>query len=671
MKYLTSLWNSTLIRHFTGQTFWIAVLYTVISLVALPLSLWVASSNMGNVENMTDFENTNIVQTLMQVNLVLGIIFAVTLAMFTMNFKNSESISDFIHSLPVGRGSILSAVYIVGILLMTLPVIFISIILMFERYILVFDLSFGEIFFWMIYTVIIMIITYIFAVFTGFFTNKLFIHLQLIVILFFLPLAMWTAMVSTASMIYDGVAVYSSMRGDDLLSPVINNTFPIFAVSQNFDDFSLVKSVVWAVVGIVIMAISYFIYMKRRNEYVNSNFTYSSVRYVLSVIITILGMLILGSVLGYVLSGNDVVKVISFVLGWLGSYIIVEMLFQSTVKIDIKLKTMIISAISAVIFMGVFYAGWNSYTSYVPEAEDVDSVMVYSSDAGSSYTNFEKQEIMNDDYLTNDDREFINDTVEAHQFAVVRSIEEEMTGYHRTFEVAYKMNDGSMVYRSFNHYPDSDEALQALGQLDSVQNLRTTDLILNIEEHEWMTNIMLSSFAGDTVYINGEDDMNRFTNDYKSTYQNSADGSLELINLASGNLFNMEIEYHHTGNQREYIYGQGNLYNPAVIEEISEEMALSEFLALYEAEEVYEYEIINSDVFYEDFKNSSMEVFNNKYDLKLLEPDEKEDIEEEINAGNLSADSGRVIIFRSPYHNPDENSNEFSAEYTHFIIGIE
>ena len=56
MKYLTSLWNSTLIRHFTGQTFWIAVLYTVISLVALPLSLWVASSNMGNMENMTDFE---------------------------------------------------------------------------------------------------------------------------------------------------------------------------------------------------------------------------------------------------------------------------------------------------------------------------------------------------------------------------------------------------------------------------------------------------------------------------------------------------------------------------------------------------------------------------------------------------------------------------------------
>lgn len=182
---------------------------------------------------------------------------------------------------------------------------------------------------------------------------------------------------------------------------------------------------------------------------------------------------------------------------------------------------------------------------------------------------------------------------------------------------------------------------------------------------------MLSSFAGDTVYINGEDDMNRFTNDYKSTYQNSADGSLELINLASGNLFNMEIEYHHTGNQREYIYGQGNLYNPAVIEEISEEMALSEFLALYEAEEVYEYEIINSYVFYEDFKNSSMEVFNNKYDLKLLEPEERENLEEEIDSGNLSTESGRVIIFRSPYHYPDENSNELSAQYTHYIIGVE
>lgn len=671
MKYLTSLWNSTLIRHFTGQTFWIAVLYTVISLVMLPLSLWVASSNMGNVENMMDFENNNIVQTLMQANLVLSIIFAVTLAIFTMNFKNSESISDFMHSLPVKRGSVLSAVYIVGILHITVPVIFISIILMFERYILVFDLSFGEIIFWMIYTLITMFITYIFSVFTGFFTNKLFIHLQLIVILFFLPLAMWTAMVSTASMIYDGVAVYSSMRGGDLLSPVINNTFPIFAVAQNFDDFSTIKSVIWAAVGIVILAISYFLYMKRRNEYVNSNFTYYSVRYVLSIIITILGMLILGSILGYVLSGNDVVKIISFVLGWLGSYIIVEMLFQSTVKIDIKLKAMIISGMSAVIFMGVFYAGWSSYTSYVPEAEDVDSVMVYSSDAGSSYTNFENQEIMSDDYLTNDNPEFINDTVDAHQFAIENSIEEERPGYYRTFEVAYRMNDGSMVYRSFNHYPDSDEALQALEQLGSVQNLRTMDLLLNIEEHEWMTNIMLSSFAGDTVYINGEDAMNRFTNDYKSAFQSSADGSLELINLASGNLFNMEIEYHHTGNQREYIYGQGNMYNPAVIEAISEEMPLSEFLALYEAREVYEYEIMNSDVFYDNFKNSSMEEFNSTYDLKLLEPDEREKLEEEIDAGNLSADSGRVIIFSSPYHYPAENSNELSAQYTHYIIGVE
>ncbi|SDK64796.1 ABC transporter permease [Lacicoccus qingdaonensis] len=671
MKYLTSLWNSTLIRHFMGQTFWIAVLYTVISLVTLPLSLWVASSNMGNVENVLGFENNNIVQTLMQVNLFFGIIFAVMLAIFTMNFKNRESISDFIHSLPVKRGSVLSAVYIVGILLITLPVLFISIILMFERYILVFDLSFGEIFFWMINTGIMMIITYILTVFTGFFTNKLFIHLQLIVILFFLPLAMWGAMLTTASMMYDGIAVYSSMRGADLLSPVINNTFPVFAITQNSDEFSLMKSIIWTVVGIVILSISYFLYMKRRNEYVNSNFTYSSVRYVLSVIITILGMLILGSVLGYVLSGNDVVKVISFVLGWLGSYIIVEMLFQSTVKIDIKLKAMIISAISAIIFMGVFYAGWNSYTSYVPVAESVNSVMVYSSDEGSSYTNFENKEIMSDDYLTNDNPEFINDTVEAHKYAAESSVEEVRPGYYRTFEVAYKMNDGSMVYRSFDHYPDSDEALQALQQLDSVQNLRTTDLILNIEEHEWMTNIMLSSFSGETVYINGEDDMNRFINNYKSAFQSSADGRLDLVDLSSQNLFNMEIEYHHTGNQREYIYGNGNLYNPAVIETISEEMRLSEFLALDEAERVYEYEVVNPDVFYNDFKNLPMETFNSRYELTLLEQGEREDIEEEIDAGNLSTDSGRAIMFSNPYYYPADNSNAQSAQYTHFIIGIE
>lgn len=671
MKSLTSLWNSTLVRHFIGQTFWIAVLYTVISLVTLPLSLWLVSSNMGSMDNITNFENNDIAQTLMQVNLFFSIVFAVTLAIFTMNFKNNESLSDFMHSLPVKRASVLSSVYIVGVLLIIVPTLLILIILLFERYILVFDLSFVDLLLWAAYTVITMIITYIFTVFAGFFTNKLFIHIQLIVMLFFLPLAMWGAMVTTASMVYDGIAVYSGMRGFDLLSPVVNNTFPIFAVSQSFDHFSMMKSMIWIAIALIIAATSYFLYMKRRNEYVNSNFTYTSVRYVLSVVITILGMLILGSVLGYILSGNDVVKVISFVLGWLGSYIIVEMLFQSTAKIDIKPKSMIISAIGAVVFMGVFYAGWNSYTSYVPESEDVESVIVYSSDAGATYTNYEGHEIMNEDYMTNDDPNYISDTIKAHEYAAESDMAEVEPGYYRVFEVSYRMNDGREIHRSFNHYPDSDEALQTLNQLDSVKNLRVTDLILNIEKHDWMTSIMMSSSNGESVYISGEDEMNRFTNEYKSAFQSSADGRLDLVDMSSENSFNFEIEYQKNDSQKEYIYGNGNLYNPAVIEAISEKMPLSEFLAVDEAEEIYEYQVVNPDVFYDDFKNSSMRELNSKYNFKVLDEDGKEDMKEEIDNGNLNKDSGRVIMFNNPYYYPADSNDNPSAQSTHSIIGIE
>ncbi|MCD2138943.1 hypothetical protein [Salinicoccus halitifaciens] len=670
MKSPTLLWNSTLLRHFTVQTFWITVLYMMMSLIVLPLSLWIFSLSMTDASYLYDaavFEN------LASVHLVFGMIYAAGLGLFSMNFKNQESVSDFIHSLPVKRVTVLTSVFIIGISSIIISTGLIAAILMVERFALAFELAALDVLSWLVYSIAVMVTVFIITVFTGFFTNHLFIHLQLVIIIFFLPLALWAAATSTASTMFDGISLFQGVMDDDLLTPVVENTFPIFAVMQIYEPISWMKWVIWAGVALLAFILSYILYARRQNEYVNLNFTYHPVRLILSVLIVIVGMLILGNVVGLIFAAGNIVRVIAFIFAWFVSFILVEMFFQSTVKIRFKVRRFLISAGSAVVFMAVFYAGWNMYSNYVPPVDEVEAVMVDAAEAGIFSGYVPQNDIMSENFLMMDDPAYISDVTQAHQYAADNKVPRHSLEEYRIFEVTYRMKDGSMVHRSFDHYPEGEEAESLLTELNTAGQTRAQDLIYNIEDDRDLVQLSLMASGGSALLIEDGREMERFISEYKEGSQKTADAGTELNRFASEHIINAELEFSN-GRFNEWIYGKVLLYHPAVLSRISEEQDISEFISLAGAEEVYAYEIGPDDEFYEDYRRLPFEELALKYDLEALGEDGRTEVMDAVDDGALNAGSGRVIIYTNLNYYPYEGTDDIeadAAEYTHFIVGVE
>jgi ABC-2 type transport system permease protein len=199
MKSQTSLWNKSLFNYFSGSVFWLSFVYLLASIIIMPLSLWIMSMNISAGEVAEGYYDGILMQT-GSVHIVVSGIYVVLMVLFMFNYKNNEDASDFIHSLPVKRKNILTHALIVGFLAMTVPVVITAIILFFERYGLVFDISAGEVGIWLIYTLFVLYTVFSITTFTGFLVNKIFVHLQIVVLVFFLPLAFWGVTVLTANM---------------------------------------------------------------------------------------------------------------------------------------------------------------------------------------------------------------------------------------------------------------------------------------------------------------------------------------------------------------------------------------------------------------------------------------------------------------------------------------
>ncbi len=669
MKSPTSLWNKTLLRHFITQTFWITILYTVMSLIVIPFGLWISSFNISEVEG---FDSRELMQTVAWIHLALGMIYAAVLGLFSVNFKNKENVSDFIHSLPVKRITVLTSVYIAGILSITIPTVFIAVILVFQRYTLFFEVPLSDIAAWLIYSVIMMIVMFMFTILAGFFTNHLFVHLQLIIIMFFFPLALWAMVLSTASMIFDGIAGFQGSLDNGLLTPVVNNTFPILAMSQIFESFSWVKTAVWIAAALIGVLLSYFLYIKRKNERVNSNFTYFFVRMVLSVLITILGMLVFGSLMGLILSEGSIIRGVAFLLGWMASYIIVEMLFQSTVKIQLEAKTLIISIASTILLIIGFYIGWTVYLNYVPKEDEVASVRI---NQGYLYEYDEEGIVMNDDFMMVKDEQYIEDALLAHQFAVDHRVMRDTDRQMNKYEVIYQMEDGARVHRTFHYFPSGDEGLVLLRALRDYPKVISEDVLFNIDHAENIHRLAMSYHGQNTFRISDESEIVEFVEDYKNHLDSTIHEEPGLLQLESEHPLNAELSFYN-GVYDETVDGKSILYNPAIISKVSERMKLSEFISLDRAENVYRYEITgDAKAFYDDLRYSTFDELEGQYDIETLDAGEKREIIEEVNKGNISPHSDKIIIYENPDHSPHYEVYEYEvpewAEDTHFIIGIE
>src|SRR5699024_8462709 len=104
--------------------------------------------------------------------------------------------------------------------------------------------------------------------------NGLFLHMQIIVLIVFLPLALWGLTYVTATILYDGIPSEFFVNSE----PVLNATFPYVAVMQLYEGIGILKSTVWGIAAIVLIILSFVLYNSRRNENVTLSFNFKWLR---------------------------------------------------------------------------------------------------------------------------------------------------------------------------------------------------------------------------------------------------------------------------------------------------------------------------------------------------------------------------------------------------------
>ncbi|MFA7745664.1 hypothetical protein [Salinicoccus roseus] len=668
MKSATSLLNRTLLNHFMGGIFWLTVLFIIGNVLIQPLALWIASSNfemMGGRRALPE----NPLDMMIGFQLAGGMLYVLFMVMFLFNYKNREASVDFMHSLPIRRGGLLTHALTAGIINIIVPLAVTAFILFFERYFLAFEISFMQIVEWFFYTLFVLIVVFASAVFLGFLVNSIFVHMQLVIIVFFLPLVFWGLTVAVADMLYDGIVTAPTTGGGGLLSVVTDNTFPIFAVQQAMEGLILWKTIIWSLLAVILIVFSYVIYNRSRNEDIHHTFTNTWVRDILVAFITISGMLLLGLAISFALPRLTLVFILAFIIGAVFSYIVQEMFFQGTAKIQFRKRSLVITAVSIVLFWIFFVFGWQQYTSYVPEEGEVDSVSInahwasmYGSGGGSA-------DGMSEDYMFISDPKVIGQTLSLHQAAVGQSAPRTNEYDGEALEITYRMKDGDHVNRRYETITLNNTQYDTLLETLNSSSFSTSyDIVYNITDAGDIRNMEISGVNG-YVALYSSEEIADFVKDYQRHAPRIDEQIPALVSNTNVPMVNVSV-----GFELNHYQGRASIYNPAVLDVVEKDQDIADFLGATDSRTMHTISLSNDEKedFFSDYQTLSFDELNEAYPLEELGDGDRAEVMETLNEGELDAAADQVLLYSPAFmqqFGPEMERN--AAADTHYMIGIE
>lgn len=660
MKSQTSLLNKTLLSHFSGTIFWLTIVFMALNIIALPVAIWIATYDpMAPPETVRQIPE-NILFQMSSGQLIIGMIFTVFLAMFLLNYLNDEGSSDFMHGLPVKRPAILIHALAAGGAAIVVPLVITAVILLAERMIFIPEIALIDIGKWFLYAVFVHSVIFAIAIFSGFLVNGLFLHMQIIALMLFLPLALWGLTYLTATILYDGIPSEFFVNSE----LVLNATFPYVAVMQLYEGIGILKSTAWGITAIVLITLSFILYNSRRNENVTLSFNFKWLRVLLVAVTTITGMLAIGAGISMFLQASAAVTGIGFVIGAVVSYIIIEMLFQRNARIELSWKSVLTTLIIIILFWGIFLFGWNRYVNFVPAADEVDSVYLSTDSTDHNPELISKH--FEDDYLFNNDKKTIQEAIKAHEI----TLDEKGTpsvnfaGDNGNIDITYKMKDGSFKTREFDTIKADSEAIKIAGNTDSAEYDIHSDMLANLKED------------GDYSLTLGMYDVRQdheLVEKYKEELGTLKTYRPDIVN-ETGRI-NIQAYFHNDDSfSGSYVYGESSIYNNAILDaEKADYFSLTDILDITDTSEMYTVELSNEemDTFFDDYKTMPIYELTGEYELKEIYESNngRKDMLNHINQEGLAPEGNKFLIYSYPdFGGP---MNETSAETDFSILAIQ
>lgn len=623
MKSQMSLLNKNLLDHFTGLIFWMTVVYMVMNIIFLPFIIWIDAIRKNMIIEGTPMS------TLLGVSVgqqIFGLVFSTLVGMFLINYLYKEESSDFIHALPIKRSSLLVHVLIVGFLAIVIPLLVTSLILVVESFTIASNITLLEIGKWLAYSIFTHIVMFSIALFTGYLVNGSFLHLQIIILILFLPIVLWTLIHGTASLLFDGISTDITTY----IQPALDSTFPILAVNQLYMGLDVGLSLIFGIISIILIMLSFILYKYRKNERVHLSFNYVWLRDLLVAMTTITGMLALGVVVSFLLQQSVIVSIISFSVGALVSYLVIEMLFQNSVKIQFQWRSLILTIALIIIFWVIFIFAFTRYVDKVPETSEIESVSLNDSAMLIDQTS---EDYFESGYGFDDGKSSIQTARKIHEIASEeRSRPDFLKEIKATVNLQYKMKDGSIKTYQFNTLDSDSEAVKLLDSQRFNEYKEHEDILAYAKQKPKLMSINSNNFGIE------------LDKDIIESYK---------VSLAYLSLYNPVI-VNETGQIGLYlnyfgeeIYGTSSIYNPAIIENIENKDEILSLLGIDNTSVLHTVNLEESEyeAFVSDYETLTIDELDEKYDLTEVDGN---DFVTDFSKQDIDPTSGKLLLYSYP-----------------------
>lgn len=445
MKSGILLWNKGLFRQQLRAVTWIGVFLSLALVIMLPLSMFIREMTLRNDQffgGYADYEG--ILNPLFEFSIPFQLMafcsFPVLIGIILLNFMTNKSATDFFHSLPFKRGTILTNVYITGAITLFVPLV-ITGILTAILYPFLTDqfYAISDIFSWIGLSYLIMLFMFIVTVAIGIFVGNALIHGALTYTVIVVPALIILLALTNLQYYVKGLAL--TTYTETLLT---NGIFFGRLIELTQTPFSLLEYLIYTLIAAALVAFSYLSYAKRPSESTDQTIVFPFFRYVFLYSLTLFVMLISGFYFTEIQQGSFMWTIVGYVLGAFIAYTILQMILQKTLRLSWPWKGFVVYAvvITLLIIPVNLVAGF--YENKVPEAGAVESVEITSPNSRNNYMYVEGMQTPS---LT--DTESIEMVTAVHDQLIDHAYNR-LSGDWSSVTIDYTLEDGSTLSREYN-----------------------------------------------------------------------------------------------------------------------------------------------------------------------------------------------------------------------------
>ncbi|WP_246197103.1 DUF6449 domain-containing protein [Cytobacillus depressus] len=369
MQSKISLVNNEIWKTITRNVGWVAIVYFLGLLIALPLEMLMTTDSIYE-EHRYFFQADNLFQYNSEIQSILSIALPVLLALFLFRFLQVKQYSDFMHSLPIKRDRIYHMFAISGIVILIIPVL-LNALIIFALYtpLHLYDfLSISDIFEWLGITIMVNLLLYMAAVFTGMVTGLSTVQGALTYIMLLLPIGLIVLLGFNLPFYLYGFPDQYFMESK------IEAFSPLVALSLLRDrPLGPAEIVIYILLIFMLYSLSLWVYKHRKLEAVSQALIFPFLKPIFKYGVTFCFMLLGGTYFGRMEEGS-IWLVTGYIFGAIIGFALSEMVLQKSWRIIIHIRGLFIYACSMAVLVILFQFDFTQYEKNIPNTSEIEGV---------------------------------------------------------------------------------------------------------------------------------------------------------------------------------------------------------------------------------------------------------------------------------------------------------